>query len=340
MTDINTNSEEHNVDQEAKYWMVRTMGGRYYKNFSDDGYIALGYNEIDLKSINALPRDLKVSKLALDTIVKDRLDSSDEKEERNIGYISSMILKFCMEMKKGDYVIIPSYSSKLINIGIIAGETYEYTGPAITGAKQCDFKKRRPIQWLKVMPKSSMHPAIQLMMTSRHPITDIGDYARYIDSTLKDFYIKNNESNLILRIDTKEEIKMTDFFGLYKLLELSEKICAENGFDDKANDVSIKVLMESPGVVHLIAKTAKILFAAGLLTVCLTGGGLNIDSIGLDLSTKGLIESISNYMDRKEDRAIKESIKQSLDSLQIRTPQDLETSIKLLNTINKTRNSY
>lgn len=46
------------VPHDIHYWMVRTMGGEYYHEFVEKGFIAIGYNEISLKELNVInPED-------------------------------------------------------------------------------------------------------------------------------------------------------------------------------------------------------------------------------------------------------------------------------------------
>ena len=83
------------------------------------------------------------------------------------------------------------------------------------------------------------------------------------------------------------------------------------------------------------------MLALGILFI--NGGGLKIHygDLDIDLSTQGIFKSYSEYLDRKMDREMKESIKNSLDSLQIKTPKDfLKASIELYKVQSSKRKEY
>lgn len=61
----------------------------------------------------------------------------------------------------------------------------------------------------------------------------------------------------------------------------------------------------------------------------------------LDLSTDGIFKNISEYLDRRTDREMRESIKNSMDSLKIDTPSDFQKAmIELYQTQNENRKEY
>ena len=53
------------LNNQQNYWMVRTMGGAYYREFVRGGYIAVGYNNITLADLNHLPESDNLAKEAL-----------------------------------------------------------------------------------------------------------------------------------------------------------------------------------------------------------------------------------------------------------------------------------
>lgn len=94
--------------------------------------------------------------------------------------------------------------------------------------------------------------------------------------------------------------------------------------------------MESPGFVHFISRNKNILFAVGFFILLVNGGGLKWGNF--DLSTPGLIQSCSDFLDRRTDRDMRNSMKEKLDSLQTDTPEDFQKAvIELLKVQNETR---
>ena len=57
--------------------------------------------------------------------------------------------------------------------------------------------------------------------------------------------------------------------------------------------------------------------------------------------TDGIIKNVSEFLDRKTDREMRDKIKDSLDSLQINTPDDFQKAmIELYKTQNANRKAY
>ena len=113
--------------------------------------------------------------------------------------------------------------------------------------------KRIDVDILKSTSRTVLPPKAQLMFNSRHPISDISEYAAYIDSTQFDFYNKDDETHIVLRIKTENEVDVSTFYEIQQLFVLAELFCKENNIEDSAKDVSMKVQMESPGLLHFIS---------------------------------------------------------------------------------------
>ena len=325
------------INSEVKYWMMRTMGGDFYKEFVEDGFIAIGYNEITTEDLKALPESDNLSKDVLATKLKDRNENIT-----NAGYPASQILKFYRYMKIGDFVVVPGRSSHYVSFGIITSDVYEAEDKYLHSADLCPFAKRRTVNWKKSTVKFKLNPSLQLMFNSRHIISGVDDYAQYIDSLLNDFYVKDDETHLVLRINTEGDINAGNFFAIYKIFEIVDNFCVEYGIPETTANLVMKIQLESPGNVRLSSKHLLILGLVGLSILSINGGGLKINAgnFNFDLSTDGLIGMYNEYLDREVDRDLKESIKSSLDSLDMSTPQNMEYAVKLLEELNNSREKY
>ena len=317
--------------------MMRTMGGDFYKEFVEDGFIAIGYNEITTEDLKALPESDNLSKDVLATKLKDRNENIT-----NAGYPASQILKFYRDMKIGDFVVVPGRSSHYVSFGIITSDVYEAEDKYLHSADLCPFAKRRTVNWKKSTVKFKLNPSLQLMFNSRHIISGVDDYAQYIDSLLNDFYVKDDETHLVLRINTEGDINAGNFFAIYKIFEIVDNFCVEYGIPETTANLVMKIQLESPGNVRLSSKHLLILGLVGLSILSINGGGLKINAgnFNFDLSTDGLIGMYNEYLDREVDRDLKESIKSSLDSLDMSTPQNMEYAVKLLEELNNSREKY
>jgi hypothetical protein len=322
---------------ERRYWMFRTMGGVFYREFAEDGFIAIGYNEITLDELKALPENEVLSIRMLSAYTEDRISEY----KKAPYYPAYQLLRFYREMKVGDVVVIPGYDSQIMSFGVISGKPYE-DDTKMYKDDFCQFKKRRMVEWKKTSSRDRLNPKLQLMFNSRHVVSNIDQYAPYVDSIMRDFYIKDDSLHLVLRINTDENIKAEQFFSLYRIFNIIDGYCRKFHLDASTKDIVMKIQMESPGDIRLSSKNKLIMFFVGVSFVFICGGGFKISfgNFNLNLSTPGVLEHFQNHLDRRVDREIKMSIKNQMDSLKIESPKDLEAVIQLLHEQNSIRNSY
>lgn len=315
-----------------RYWMVRTMGGTYYGDFIRNNYIAIGFDEVSLSTLERLPANYNQAKEALKIIFADRYEDMNQH-----GYYSSQLLHFYREIKENDVVIIPSNGASHVAIGIVQGGMYEEENPVFDSEHVCTFKKRRRVAWKVFCRRGNLPPMLQLVFNSRHPVSNVDSYAPYVDSLLNDCYYKDDKLHLVLRIKTRDDISMDDFFNLKIVKEWAEEFCAEMGFPIE-DPIAMKNQMESPGWLRLSTKSLFGLLAFGGILVGISGGGINWSSEeGFDMHTDGVLKSISDFLDRKAERQLLEPIKNSLDSLKIDSLKDIEPYLELLRIRNESK---
>src|SRR5690606_22631241 len=146
-----------------------------------------------------------------------------------------------------------------------------------------------------------------------------------------DFFILDNDAHLIINVQQKDVIKAKDLFGLgYNFLGIFEEIAQDLKIEGVSPDVLvIKVNLNSPVKVDLTSNVKKTTVFAGLILLVCGGGYVAAD--GSSLKTEGiksLIEAISAYRDREQDRDLKLKIfNQYKDSMEVKSPDDM---IKLM----------
>lgn len=143
----------------------------------------------------------------------------------------------------------------------------------------------------------------------------------------------------ILKVNTNSDVTVDQYACLLEFLKLAVQYYNDNEMEASESDVVIKTQMESPGFVHFISRNKNILFAVGFFILLVNGGGLKWGNF--DLSTPGLIQSCSDFLDRSTDRDMRNSMKEKLDSLQTDTPEDFQKAvIELLKVQNETREKH
>lgn len=322
----------NNINNTRKYWMIRTMSGSYYGDFTRNNYVAVGYNDITLDYLQHLPVTENEAKEQLKIKFSEKYPTI-----KNTGYPVAQILRFTRDIKIGDVVIIPSSSATHVAIGLVKSDLYEEKNPVIDSEHHCEFTKRRQIDWHYYGRRSFLPPNLQLMFTSRHILSDVTNYAAYVDSVINDFYIKDEIYNLVLRIRTQKDVSLDDFCDLKAISILIDNFCRMHGIPSDGS-LTMKIQMESPGWLKLSTKIWIILLLFGMFIVFINGGGIKYKD--LDIHTDGLIGEINNFLDREADRELVKAAARAIDSLQIKKPEDIQPIIDILKAKNEGRDKY
>lgn len=320
---------------QRNYWMVRTMGGNYYGDFIRHGYVAFGYDAVTLADLNALSDTPNIAKEQLKAIFADRCEYVSQ-----YGYYASQLLHFYREIKVGDIVVIPSTSASHVAIGVVESGVYEEQNPVYDSEHICQFKKRRRVSWKIYSRRAKLPPMLQLIFGSRHPISNISNYAPYVDSLLSDCYYKDEQMHLVFRIKTTNEVDMTDFFNLNLIKTWAEEYCEEMGYPI-TEPIAMKIQMESPGWLKLSTKSILGLLAMGVFFISLSGGGVEFQQgEGFNMHTDGFLKSASDFLDRRADRHLIESARKSIDSMKIDTGRNINPYLELIQIRQENRTEY
>lgn len=123
------------ADTEKKIWGIHTQDeGLFLK----DDKIAIGWKEIgNLKNIPANRDDFK----------EKYIQVFPDAKKGSIPTSVGMLYRFCHEVQIGDYVVYPSKSDRMINIGEVTGD-YTYVADAH------EYVQQRDVKWLKHIPRT------------------------------------------------------------------------------------------------------------------------------------------------------------------------------------------
>lgn len=329
--------------QERKYWLVRSMGGDYYGEYVSRGFIAIGYNEV---SLNEIKYSLTKKKDAVNEL-KSIIDTKDIDED-SLNYLkrygTPQLLRFYTELNEGDIVVIPSSESYKIAIGIIESNVYEIPDDEIPyDTNFCQFKKRRKITILKKLSRNSLNPEMQLMFNSRHAISNVDKYAEFIDGCIRDFYVKGDITYLVLRVRQENEIRAVDFSLVPEIINLLEEFCIENELEYDKDSIKMKLCVQSPGDILVFAQKPEIIFLVGLVITLIKGAQINIGKLvsfkipSAADNTAHIIKALGEFIERKQDKKFKETIRQKIENMDIESPDDIT---KILSEFYKGREKY
>ncbi len=124
------------AESEKRLWGIHTQDDNL---FLKHGTIAIGWREMgDLSDIENNREAFKA---------KYQLVYPDAKKG-SIPTGSGMLYRFCHEVQIGDYIVFPSKSDRMVNIGEVTGD-YKYD------ASQPEYVQTRTVKWLKNVPRTA-----------------------------------------------------------------------------------------------------------------------------------------------------------------------------------------
>lgn len=317
------------IPPKRHYWLVRTMSGDYYSDYLSNHFIAIGFDSISLKDIWAARQQGENAQKYLSELIKNRYEKTDQNV--NYSYAAAQLLRFCYKIQEGDIVVVPGRSNdRRVTIGIVEGKPFEELNKKAEAKTDCPFYKRIKVKWCGKFLRNELNPVLQLIFNSRHIVSNIDDYAQYIDSTIYNFYQKGNITYLVLTVKTHEDIPSNDFMFIGDVLTLLSDYMEEQNIEMNINDIRMKACVQSPGDIILFATSGQGICLIGLIILLLNGGTFKIEKFGLDLSSKGILKNLSEFLDRRRDRKQIKALCKKLENLRIEDPKDLLDILKKL----------
>ena len=257
-----------NISVDRKYWLLRTEGGSWYEEFTNDEFIAIGWNKLDKKEY--CQNVHKESAL--------RILDKYYPENKQQTLIINNIDKFYNKMKIGDIVVLPSEGSQVLMFCEIIGNVYnqKITQTEIDEGN-CPYIKRRKIKTIKSISKRNLDLKLFKMLQSHHTISDINDYANEIDSSLHDFYVKGEKIVYSIKINKKNNLSAENIRTLTNIPWVANEYIT-NDFYDLSNLTST-IYIKSPGKQEYEAKGvsgAKFIIGLCVISNILLGGDFEI----------------------------------------------------------------
>ncbi len=299
------------IDEDVNYWFIRTNGGENFESFYFGNYVAIGWDKFNsIKSIEGMEHETLKNKI-------EEYYPYDTKP----GSTASQIIRFVVNMKIGDYIMIPGANCDRIAFGKIKSNAYIYELTeqdkinALFGESEIGYLKRRNVEWITDVPfdRYELDPMLIPIIYSYGTIVDANPYSTFINRTIYDLYYQNNSLHSVFDITKNDSISVLDFnnfinnifFALDEYVDISK-------YDINKEELSIKASFNSPGPVEIItAATSAFIFLAGL-TLFLNGAKVkftynifNCASGDIDMDAPGLIDKIRNFQVDSTNNEIK-----------------------------------
>lgn len=307
------------IQENTNYWMVRTSAGKYYKHFLNNNKIAMGGDYISPDDILKLSHDKNEFIEKISPIITRHTDT-----ERP-GLTANQFYRFYHEIKKDDFVLIPSESSTVIAIGKIVDDTPLIHKFDNEDNIECNHIHTRSVEWITTKFRSDFNPKFTPLLFSHNAIVDANDYREHINGVVYDFYATEHACHYLINIKTTDDINANALLNLYsELFYLTAEFFGEQCSDD----IKIKISLCSPGFIELISLNKNKLIFIGMVLITLTGGKLNCAGF-IEINSNGLIKTVLEFLEKNEERKHRmEILKNAQINLNIDEPKELAKIIK------------
>lgn len=161
------------ADSDKKLWGIHTQDEALFLN---QNKIAIGWKNMgDLHQIPASRENFK----------SKYMETYPDAKKGSIPTSSGMLYRFCYEVQIGDYVVYPSKSDRMINIG-------EVTSDYVYEPEQSEYVQMRSVKWIKHIPRTAFSQGALYEIGSAMAFFAVKNYAdEYIAALDKGFKNKS-----------------------------------------------------------------------------------------------------------------------------------------------------
>ncbi len=164
------------ADAEIRIWGIHTQDESL---FLKNDRIAIGWKEIG--DLRAIPKNR-------DDFKEKYVQAFPDAKKGSIPTSVGMLYRFCHEIQKGDYVVYPSKSDRMINIGEVTGD-YEYVADAR------EYVQQRGVKWLKHIPRTSFSQGALYEIGSAMSLFAVKNYSDEFLAALDKGFKKSTAAN-------------------------------------------------------------------------------------------------------------------------------------------------
>ena len=161
--------------EEMKMWGIHTQDD---KLFLQGSVIAIGWKAMGDLSALAPDRDSFEEKYT--AVYPDA-------KKGNVATGSGMLYRFVHEVQIGDYVVFPSKTDRMVNIGEVEGE-YQYVPEA------AEYSQQRRVRWIKHLPRTAFSQGALYEIGSALTFFAVKNFADEFFATLDKGFKKDQQA--------------------------------------------------------------------------------------------------------------------------------------------------
>jgi len=167
--------------EEKRIWGIHTRDENLFFN---EKVIAIGWHEMG---------DLSKIKSDREVFRQKMFECYPKASKQSIATQNGQVFRFKNEIQIGDYVVFPSKSDRMINIGVIEGE-YFYSPEALESVHK--YVNQRKVKWLKHLPRTLFSQGALYEIGSAMSLFSIRNYAEEFLAALDKDFKKNVEQTI------------------------------------------------------------------------------------------------------------------------------------------------
>lgn len=268
-------------------------------------------------------------------------EENDGTSKGKITAILNKINRFVFDIDKGDIVLIPSKNSDFISIAEVVSDVYETTNYVEsylrdnpdTEIRPCPYCKRRKIKVLKTIDKAQMDIYLAKGFNSQHALSNMDEYAPYIDRTIYGIYSRGKELHTTLHAGHPNGLSLRELVELSTCIEkASSSLATQCDIPFDSSQIEVKLNIHSPGIIEFIGAAAGSGIILSLLVFSINnlinGGKLNVslkkeESGNYDFSISSESTGIQGHLqeNKRIELTEKTELLELVDRLDVKTPE-------------------
>lgn len=287
-------------NENQKIWMLRTESGKFFRDFTTNNYVALGWDKV--------PYSLVADKDTTNISKKDQIQLLYPDESRP-GLILGQLITFYFKMKPGDLILIPSRSSKSLFIGklgdIITNVEHEESDEEYA---KCEYLHKRSVEWIKdISPNVDVY--LNKALRSHQAITDVSEYSGVFYRNVFPYYIDGDSLHFTFKKQTDSSYSLWDSIKLQSsVVEIFQAVSVLYNVPDNSETYIIKTAVGSKGIIEFIIQNFNDSnIVAILFLILVLGGSVSKDSdgkISFSFGVTGIIDKINGLVNDHKNRQL------------------------------------
>lgn len=220
--------------EEQRIWGIHTQDDNL---FLQGNTIAIGWRAMGDLSLIENSRDAFKKKFA-----EVYLDKTKQAIANGVG----MLFRFCHEVQIGDYIIFPSKSDRMVNLGIVEGD-YTYNPDA-----HWEYVQQRKVKWLKHLPRTAFSQGALYEIGSAMSFFAVKNYSdEFLEAlnakSVKPIFSSTEEENETVAATADDIIENTKDYILKELSKNLKGYDLENFIADLLNAMGYRTKQSPHG---------------------------------------------------------------------------------------------